>query len=524
MADIHKVGPYVIGNTLGAGATGKVRLAFDKNTGLQVAVKIVRKDLLEDGEMAKKLLREIAVMKLVDHENVLHLYDYYEDLDHMFLVLEYAPNGDLYDYFLKKGVLNEKETLRVFRQIIEGIDFCHKHLIIHRDLKPENILLDFTNNIKIADFGMCGVNVKDSLFETSCGSPHYASPEVIEGIKYDGTKADIWSCGVILYAMVTGKLPFDSSDIPEVLQKVKKGDYEIPLGVNENISELISKMLVVDPEKRISIEEIKKHEWFISKNVTINEDIVNVEKSPCKPASGEIKTDFVNTLVNLGFGDTKQVEDDLASDTASYIKTFYTILENRQLNKRTLKGKNKLNRAKSEAMLPLSKVSKTFRTSSNHIGNSINRSKESSRNKLASSTSEKIDSNEKLDIVPLKVSGKDSKRSSRFLPSWFSSSDAHLKKYGSGGIESEKSITDITTEIEETLDSIGATYSFTKKRDKIKARISKDSKTIKFSVHITKKPESSSTSPIFIISFSRRTGDKEAYAKICDNIRSLLDV
>merc|ERR1712137_1518755 len=346
-----------------------------------------------------------------------------------------------------------------------------------------------------------------------------------DGVEYNGVKADIWSCGVILYALVAGKLPFDDNDLGVVLQKVKKGVYETPSGVSDEIQDLMAKMLVVSPEERISIEDIREHAWYKQNITSVESPVVptkKIEKS-CRKIEGDKNNDFIKTISDLGFGDTSEIETDLESDTESYIKTLYEILENRVQNKRfptPEKSKSKLNRAKSEAMLPLSRVSKTFRTSSNQLGNSL-RGKEHKRMGSVN-TIEKSPSKELTSSAPSK-STKDKK--ARFLPSWFGSSDSHLKKeLGKDIIESSKPLAEITTEIEETLDSMDSTYSFSRKRDKVKAKITRDSKSIRFYVHIGKAPGHSETTPLYAISFSRRGGDKDVYNQVCDNIRRLLDV
>ncbi|KAK3819838.1 MAG: SNF1 related protein kinase [Benniella sp.] len=160
-------------------------------------------------------------MKLINHPHVIRLYDVYEIEHVLFLVMEYVSGGELFNYLVKKRRLGEDEALRLFQQIIVGLAFCHKRKICHRDLKPENLLLDERMNIKIADFGMASLQKTGSLLETSCGSPHYASPEVVTGLKYDGSSSDIWSCGIILYALLAGHLPFDDENIRQLLSKVK---------------------------------------------------------------------------------------------------------------------------------------------------------------------------------------------------------------------------------------------------------------------------------------------------------------
>nr|CAD7403978.1 unnamed protein product [Timema cristinae] len=170
-----------------------------------------------------------------------------------YLVLEHVSGGELFDYLVKKGRLTPKEARRFFRQIISALDFCHSHSICHRDLKPENLLLDEKNNIKIADFGMASLQPAGSMLETSCGSPHYACPEVIRGEKYDGRKADVWSCGVILYALLVGALPFDDDNLRQLLEKVKRGVFHIPHFVPPDCQNLLRGMIEVNPDKRLTV-------------------------------------------------------------------------------------------------------------------------------------------------------------------------------------------------------------------------------------------------------------------------------
>uniref|UniRef100_A0A672TBP3 Serine/threonine-protein kinase BRSK2-like n=1 Tax=Sinocyclocheilus grahami TaxID=75366 RepID=A0A672TBP3_SINGR len=206
--------------------------------------------------------REIAILKLIEHPHVLKLYDVYENNKYLYLVLEHVSGGELFDYLVKKGRLTPKEARKFFRQIISALDFCHSHSICHRDLKPENLLLDEKNNIRIADFGMASLQVGDSLLETSCGSPHYACPEVIRGEKYDGRRADVWSCGVILFALLVGALPFDHDNLRQLLEKVKSGVFHMPHFIPPDCQALLRGMIEVNPEKRLTLEDIQKHPWY----------------------------------------------------------------------------------------------------------------------------------------------------------------------------------------------------------------------------------------------------------------------
>ena len=198
----NQIGQYNILKTLGVGTTGKVKLGQHQNTGELVAIKIIKKiDFEIKPNLEKKIQREIALMRLLDHPHIIKLIDVYESERHLDLVLEYAPNGELFDFLVRSQYFREDQALDIFRQLIYALDYLHAHNICHRDLKPENILLDDSNHIKICDFGFARW-MKENIAETSCGSPHYAAPEVVKGHPYDGLAADIWSAGVILYALL----------------------------------------------------------------------------------------------------------------------------------------------------------------------------------------------------------------------------------------------------------------------------------------------------------------------------------
>ncbi|GJJ76499.1 eukaryotic-like serine/threonine-protein kinase [Entomortierella parvispora] len=257
------VGPYLLGKTLGKGSSGCVKLARHRKTNEQVAVKIISKaSLANRAAVHRGIEREIAIMKLINHPHVIRLYDVYETEKELFLVMEYVSGGELFEYLVNKGRLDEAEALRFFQQIIVGLAFCHKRNICHRDLKPENLLLDDRMNVKIADFGMASLQKTGRLLETSCGSPHYASPEVVTGLKYDGSSSDIWSCGIILYALLTGHLPFDDENIRQLLSKVKAGKFYMPTDISPGARDLISRMLTVNPKRRITMQGVMMHPWF----------------------------------------------------------------------------------------------------------------------------------------------------------------------------------------------------------------------------------------------------------------------
>eukprot|EP01099_Mayorella_cantabrigiensis_P001179 TRINITY_DN1493_c0_g4_i1.p1 TRINITY_DN1493_c0_g4~~TRINITY_DN1493_c0_g4_i1.p1 ORF type:complete len:624 (+),score=148.42 TRINITY_DN1493_c0_g4_i1:334-2205(+) len=248
---------------------------------------------------------------------------------YLFLVLEHVEGGELFDYLVSKGSLDVAEARIFFQQIIAGMDYCHNHLICHRDLKPENLLLDAEKNIKICDFGMAALMKKNELLSTSCGSPHYASPEVVMGIKYDGFAADVWSCGVILFALLTGKLPFDDENIRTLLAKVKTGHFTMPPTLSAEAQDLISKMLTLDPKKRITIKEIRSHPWFLANRlvVPVTPPIIEVN-IPDKVL--EVDDEIIRSLVCLGWPQEDQLLNALSSSGGNIEKAFYWLLDERK--------------------------------------------------------------------------------------------------------------------------------------------------------------------------------------------------
>lgn len=258
-----RIGNYRLGNTLGVGSFSKVKLAEHEPTGKKVAVKILNRHKIRALQMEEKLKREIKILKMCMHPHIIRLYEVIETSSDVYVVTEYSPGGELFDYIVERGRLSEAEARRFFQQIISGVEYCHKHMIAHRDLKPENLLLDEHSNVKIADFGLSNCMRDGCFLKTSCGSPNYAAPEVISGKLYAGPEVDIWSCGVIVYALLCGTLPFDDESIPYLFRKIKGGIYILPSYLSDSSKDIISKMLVTDPLKRINIEEIRRHPWFL---------------------------------------------------------------------------------------------------------------------------------------------------------------------------------------------------------------------------------------------------------------------
>uniref|UniRef100_A0A8C8Z549 BR serine/threonine kinase 1 n=1 Tax=Prolemur simus TaxID=1328070 RepID=A0A8C8Z549_PROSS len=325
------VGPYRLEKTLGKGQTGLVKLGVHCITGQKVAIKIVNREKLSESVLMK-VEREIAILKLIEHPHVLKLHDVYENKKYLYLVLEHVSGGELFDYLVKKGRLTPKEARKFFRQIVSALDFCHSYSICHRDLKPENLLLDEKNNIRIADFGMASLQVGDSLLETSCGSPHYACPEVIKVSKGWG---DMWSCGVILFALLVGALPFDDDNLRQLLEKVKRGVFHMPHFIPPDCQSLLRGMIEVEPEKRLSLEQIQKHPWYLGGK---HEPDPCLEPAPGRrvamrslPSNGELDPDVLESMASLGcFRDRERLHRELRSEEENQEKMIYYLLLDRK--------------------------------------------------------------------------------------------------------------------------------------------------------------------------------------------------
>ncbi|KEY68690.1 hypothetical protein S7711_00564 [Stachybotrys chartarum IBT 7711] len=276
------IGPWHLGKTLGKGSSARVRLCRHVHTNQLAAVKIVNRRmacLVQDSSLAAlskldgslpenegerripmAIEREVAILKLIEHPNIMKLYDIWENRSEIYLILEYIDQGDLFSFINTRGRLSEEAALFFFRQIISAMTYCHSFNICHRDLKPENILITADLQIKIADFGMAALHQTDThQLATACGSPHYAAPELLKNWQYRGDKADIWSMGVILYAMLSATLPFDDPDLRVMMSKTKKGHYEVPKCVSPEAEDLIKRMLQVNPDRRISLRKIWRH-------------------------------------------------------------------------------------------------------------------------------------------------------------------------------------------------------------------------------------------------------------------------
>ncbi|KAL2868181.1 SNF1 family serine/threonine-protein kinase [Aspergillus lucknowensis] len=262
MRDMQRLDQYRTVKVLGEGSFGKVKLAIHQPSNRQVALKIISRRKLLSRDMVGRVEREIQYLQLLRHPHIIKLYTVISTKTDIVMVLEYAER-ELFDYLVKRGRCNDAEARKFFQQIICAVEYCHRHKIVHRDLKPENLLIDRDKNVKIADFGLSNIMTDGNFLKTSCGSPNYAAPEVISGKLYAGQEVDVWSCGVILYVLLVGRLPFDDDYIPALFKKIAAGNFHMPTHISSGAARLIRAMLQVHPVHRITIEDIRKDPWFL---------------------------------------------------------------------------------------------------------------------------------------------------------------------------------------------------------------------------------------------------------------------
>ncbi|XP_037697473.1 serine/threonine-protein kinase SIK3 isoform X5 [Choloepus didactylus] len=332
-----RIGYYEIDRTIGKGNFAVVKRATHLVTKAKVAIKIIDKTQLDE-ENLKKIFREVQIMKMLCHPHIIRLYQVMETERMIYLVTEYASGGEIFDHLVAHGRMAEKEARRKFKQIVAAVYFCHCQNIVHRDLKAENLLLDANLNIKIADFGFSNLFTPGQLLKTWCGSPPYAAPELFEGKEYDGPKVDIWSLGVVLYVLVCGALPFDGSTLQNLRARVLSGKFRIPFFMSTECEHLIRHMLVLDPNKRLSMEQICKHKWMKLGDADPNFDRLIAE---CQQLKEERQTDPLNEDVLLAMEDMgldkERTLQSLRSDAYDHYSAIYSLLCDRHKRHKTLR-------------------------------------------------------------------------------------------------------------------------------------------------------------------------------------------
>ena len=294
------IGNYQLGRTIGQGTFGKVKLGTHMQTDEKVAIKILEKDKIVDSADVERVAREIRILKMIRHPNIIQLYEVLprqiiETAKQLYLVMEFASGGELFDYIVAHNRVKEKEACKFFHQLVAGIEYLHKLGIVHRDLKPENLLLDHNKNIKIADFGLSNTYHPGETLKTACGSPCYAAPEMIAGRRYHGLLVDIWSSGVILFAMLAGYLPFEDPNTAQLYRKIRSGDYQCPPFLSMEARDVLKRMLNTDPEERVGLDDLRKHPWWaLSREETASGLLIGTSRIP-------IDSTVVKGLSEYGF-------------------------------------------------------------------------------------------------------------------------------------------------------------------------------------------------------------------------------
>ncbi|XP_060804030.1 serine/threonine-protein kinase SIK2 [Amyelois transitella] len=320
-----RVGFYDIERTIGKGNFAVVKLARHRITKTEVAIKIIDKSQL-DASNLQKVYREVDIMKRLDHPHIIKLYQVMETKNMIYIVSEYASKGEIFDYIARYGRMAEQAARRKFWQILSAVEYCHERRIVHRDLKAENLLLDANMNIKIADFGFSNYYATGELLATWCGSPPYAAPEVFEGKRYTGPEIDIWSLGVVLYVLVCGALPFDGSTLQSLRDRVLSGRFRIPYFMSEDCESLIRKMLVLEPMKRYTIEQIKKHRWMAAEPYVVPSVVADPARSPAHaPVHHEPNEQVLRLMQSLGI-DPVKTKESLRSNSYDHHAAIYLLL------------------------------------------------------------------------------------------------------------------------------------------------------------------------------------------------------
>ncbi|XP_061565433.1 serine/threonine-protein kinase MARK2 isoform X11 [Cololabis saira] len=315
------IGNYRLLKTIGKGNFAKVKLARHVLTGKEVAVKIIDKTQLNSSSL-QKLFREVRIMKMLNHPNIVKLFEVIETEKTLYLVMEYASGGEVFDYLVAHGRMKEKEARAKFRQIVSAVQYCHQKCIVHRDLKAENLLLDADMNIKIADFGFSNEFTLGNKLDTFCGSPPYAAPELFQGKKYDGPEVDVWSLGVILYTLVSGSLPFDGQNLKELRERVLRGKYRIPFYMSTDCENLLKKFLILNPSKRGSLEQIMRDRWM---NVGHEEEELKPYIEPQPDYKDPRRTDI---MLQMGFSQ-EEIQDSLVNQKYNDVMAAYLLLDYR---------------------------------------------------------------------------------------------------------------------------------------------------------------------------------------------------
>ena len=325
---VNALSDYTVKIMLGEGAFGVVKLAIHNRTKVKVAIKILEKCKIQTELDRERVSRELQILKILRHPNIVQLYEILEDPDNLYLIMEYLQNGELFDHITSNMRLDEREACRIFQQIIDGIEYIHKINVCQRDLKPQNMLMDQHRNIKIIDFGLSNIYKDGGLLRTSCGSPCFAAPEMIKVKKYNPVKVDIWAAGVILFTMLAGYLPFDDNDTQKLYRKIMKAEFKLPTFLSLNAKDLLREILNPYPQKRFDIKKIKEHPWFKTYNGYTNIEkglIIGYHVIP-------IDNVIVKQVENFGY-DKEVIIQSIKNNRHNKISTIYNLLLKKAIKK-----------------------------------------------------------------------------------------------------------------------------------------------------------------------------------------------
>lgn len=315
------IGKYQLGRTIGEGAFSKVKIGVNANNGQKVAIKVIDKHMILENKLNDQVKREIRTMKLLHHPNIVRIHEVIGTKTNIYIVMEYVSGGQLLDKMSYGQKLNEVEARKLFQQLIDALDYCHNKGVYHRDLKPENLLLDNKGNLKVSDFGLSALQKykRDGVLMTQCGSPCYVAPELLLNKGYDGAATDVWSCGVILFELLAGYLPFNDQNLMNLYGKIWKAEYKCPPWFTRSQKKLIAKILEPRPVKRITIADIIEDEWF---------------QTDYKPASASESDENINfDDVDVAFNSSEQnIIESTIPKSSSFINAFQLIAMSHDLD------------------------------------------------------------------------------------------------------------------------------------------------------------------------------------------------
>ena len=311
---------YNIKGIIGKGTFSIVKLGEHKKTKEKVAIKIMQKNKILSKDDLIRIEREIEILKRLNHPNVIKIHKIYDDEKKFYIIMEFCENGELFNRIVEKKYLTEDEAALFYYQLINGLEYIHKNNIVHRDLKPENLLLSKNDLLKIIDFGLSNYTGNDILLGTPCGSPCYASPEMVSGKRYNGYMIDVWSTGIILFAMVCGYLPFEDNDNEILFSKILKCKIHYPKIMGNLTLDLMKKIITPDPKRRITLEQIKQHPFYLKGKDLFNKkfpELINeinkneISNNPIKEIIINNVTPIVKSNVLKNIKETKVKNNDM---------------------------------------------------------------------------------------------------------------------------------------------------------------------------------------------------------------------